>query len=137
MVIQRWQSLLLFVAALIVGAGLIFPIGTLPVGEEISAEGVAPVVEDIYAFNVLPLFILLCLTALLLIVDIFLYKNLHQQKQVAVICMMLSAVAGVIGAINGSVSCPVMMVVALVFTLWAYMRIKADERLLKSYDRIR
>ncbi len=138
MVIQRWQSLLLFISALIVGAGLIFPIGTKVVSEtDLTGSSVDMLVEDLYAFDLLPLFIVLCVAFVLLLVDIFLYKNLRQQKQVALVCVLLTVVAGGIGAFYGSVSAPVMMAISAILTIVAYTRMKADERLLKSYDRIR
>ena len=132
MVIQRWQSLLLFISALIIGAGLVFPIGSV-VDEAMSPESSTP----IYAFDILPLFILLCLTFVLLLVDIFLYKSLPLQKKVALVCVLLTVVAGVVGGVCGSVSVMVMTAVSAVLTIVAYNRMKADERLLKSYDRIR
>ena len=90
-----------------------------------------------YALDILPLFIVLCLTFVLLLVDIFLYKTLPLQKKVALVCLLLTVVAGVAGGICGSVSVMVMTSVSAILTIVAYTRMKADERLLKSYDRIR
>ncbi len=132
MVIQRWQSLLLFISALVIGAGLVFPIGSI-VCDADSPESSTPM----YALDILPLFIVLCLTFVLLLVDIFLYKTLPLQKKVALVCLLLTVVAGVAGGICGSVSVMVMTSVSAILTIVAYTRMKADERLLKSYDRIR
>ncbi|MCM1504954.1 MAG: DUF4293 domain-containing protein [Muribaculum sp.] len=138
MVIQRWQSLLLFISALIIGAELVFPIGNRVLEESTpDSSSVSMIMEEMYAFDVLPLFILLCLTFLLLLVDIFLYKNLRHQKQVALVCIFLSVVVSCLAAVYGSIFGVVMTVVSIVLTIWAYIRMKADERLLKSYDRIR
>jgi len=123
---------LLFVSALIIGAGLIFPIGSVADGVP-SAESFTPV----YAWDILHLFILLCLTSVLLLVDIFLYKNLPLQKKVALVCVMLAVVAGVVGGLCGSAAVMAETAVSAVLAIVAYTRMKADERLLKSYDRIR
>lgn len=137
MVIQRWQSLLLFISALIVGAGLVFPIGTQTVGVGVVDGTAGALVEDLYALDVMPLFILLCLSFVLILGDIFLYKNLRIQKQVALVSVLLTVVAGGVGAYAGSISAVVMMALSAVLTIVAYTRMRADERLLKSYDRIR
>ena len=137
MVIQRWQSLLLFISALIVGAGLVFPIGTQTVGVGVVDGMAGALVEYLYALDVMPLFILLCLSFVLILGDIFLYKNLRLQKQVALVSVLLTVVAGGVGAYAGSVSAVVMMALSAVLTIVAYTKMSADERLLKSYDRIR
>lgn len=131
MVIQRWQSVLLFIATLLVGALLVFPIGEMADG--MNPESSTPM----YAIDVLPMFILTCLIFVLLLVDIFLYKNLRLQKQVALVSVVLMVVAAVIGGLHGSTTSIIAMVFAATMTVGAYLRMKADERLLKSYDRIR
>ncbi len=138
MVIQRWQSLLLFISALVIGAELVFPIGCTMLEDGMSDSlSAGSLAQNIYAVDLLPLFILFCLTFILLLVDIFLYKNLRLQKQVALICVFLSLVAGGLAVYYGSVLAVVLTVVSIILTIWAYTRMKADERLLKSYDRIR
>lgn len=133
MVIQRWQSLLLFISALIAGFALIFPVGPAAVDEPVPPELFPPM----QAFDVLPLFILLCLSFVLLLADIFLFFNLQLQKTVALVCVLLLVVAGVVGGICGGMWVVAATAVSAILAFVAYMRIRADERLLKSYDRIR
>lgn len=133
MVIQRWQSLYLLIASIFMGLFCYLPMASVA-NSEIS----------VYNY---PVYLTLnILIALLLIISIFLYKNLARQKTVVKICMMLNVASIITGVLimynmwseviewNG----PVLLVVAvLAITLGAYRHIVADERLLKSYDRIR
>ena len=133
MAIQRWQSLYLLIASLFLGLFCYMPIASVE-NSELS----------VYNF---PIYLTLnVLIALLLIISIFLYKNLTRQKTVVKICMMLNVASIIAGALimyniwadvldfKGSV---LLVIASLGITLGAYRHITADERLLKSYDRIR
>ena len=103
-----------------------------------------------HSLDCIPLFILNCATALVAFIDIFLFNNLKMQKRVAMIAAFMSLVslaltvaavmsldqvveAGTV-AWRWTIGLPV---VAVIFFIWANRRMRADERLLKSYDRIR
>ena len=124
MVIQRWQTVFLFIAAVTMGIFFFLPVSCM-MGYITS--------------------ILNALVTVLLLVDIFMYRNLKLQKRVALICICFCFVSAAITAYLSSVLdiatnwevqlvCPV---VAIIFTYFAYARMKADEKLLRSYDRIR
>ena len=124
MVIQRWQTVFLFSAAVAMGIFFFLPVSCM-MGYITS--------------------ILNALVTVLLLVDIFMYRNLKLQKCVALICICFCFLSAAITAYLSSVLdiatnwevqlvCPV---VAIIFTYLAYARMKADEKLLRSYDRIR
>ena len=156
MVIQRWQSLLLLVAAVMMALFSFCSLGQVAttdftfnfnsmgfsyVGE--ATDG-APTGE----FETTWYFFTLSITsAILLLIDIFLFGNLPLQKKVAwiailfiiacsAICVTLgyNAIAG--GSIQWSsiIICPVL---ALISTLFALYRIQSDHNKLRSADRIR
>ncbi len=156
MVIQRWQSLLLLVAAVMMILFTFCSLGQVSttdftynftsmgfsyVGE--ATDG-APtgVYETTWYFFVLSL-----TSALLLLIDIFLYGNLPLQKKVACIGIMFIVACSVIGWTVGSRAiaggtmqwspiriCPL---IALISTLFALNRIQSDHNKLRSADRIR
>ncbi|MCC8176160.1 MAG: DUF4293 domain-containing protein [Bacteroidales bacterium] len=115
MVIQRWQSVLLLVAALCMGGAAIFPLG--------------------------PMFLVISiLVAVLLFLAIFMFKNLRRQRLVTLISSLLIIVTAFVGVMSMPAFCfwpLLLMLVALVCAAWAYRRIGADDRLLRSADRIR
>ena len=132
MVIQRWQSLYLLIASIFMGLFCYLPMASVA-NSEIS----------VYNY---PVYLTLnILIALLLIISIFLYKNLARQKTAVKICMMLNVASIVSGALimyniwsavedwKGAV---ILVVAVFAIILGAYRHILADERLLKSYDRI-
>ena len=133
MVIQRWQSLYLLIATIFMGLFCYLPMASVANNE-------------ICVYNYPVYLTLNILIALLLIISIFLYKNLTRQKTVVKICMMLNVASIISGALimyniwsavddwKGAV---LLVVAVLAITLGAYRHIVADERLLKSYDRIR
>ncbi|MBO5779657.1 MAG: DUF4293 family protein [Muribaculaceae bacterium] len=130
MVIQRWQSLFLLVAAALMAIFAFTPFATI--------EG-APVASTAYpAFMALNL-----LCALLLLINIFLFKNLKFQIKQALLnsFLVLGSIccAAVITFTTGaSLSWQIALpVVALIFSLFARRRMCADKRLLDSADRIR
>lgn len=133
MVIQRWQSLYLLIASIFMGLFCYMPMVSVENGE-----------LSVYHY---PVYLTLnMLITLLLIISIFLYKNLARQKTIVKICMMLNVSSIIAGALilyniwtdvvdcNGAL---LLVVATLGITLGAYRYIVADERLLKSYDRIR
>ncbi|WP_295728254.1 DUF4293 domain-containing protein [uncultured Muribaculum sp.] len=141
MVIQRWQSVLLFLGVL--AMGLFAFLGT-------ACIGVSDGFVCWHSIDCIPLFVLNCVTAIVAFIDIFLYNNLRAQKRVAMVVALMSllslalTVAAVLSLDQVSDNDSVawrwtigLPVAAVVFFIWARARMCADERLLKSYDRIR
>ena len=85
------------------------------------------------------------LIALLLLLAIFMFKNIKRQKTVtlvSVVLMVASAVSGGVIAYSGGMAVDwtggvLLLICSGVLALAAYRRIVADERLLRSYDRLR
>ncbi|MDE5874990.1 MAG: DUF4293 domain-containing protein, partial [Muribaculaceae bacterium] len=162
MVIQRWQSVLLLVAAVMMG---VFTFGSLAQVQtltdtfnyvtsgfyqegELANGNVNEVVNTWYCF------IISIATAILFLLDIFLFKNLPLQKKVCAIGILFT-IASVATAVTG-VLCADSWIgaqvtetnwnwqilvcspaLALIASIMAYGRIQKDHNLLKSVDRIR
>lgn len=138
MVIQRWQTVFLILAAVCMALVSFLSLGT--------GQPVCGTPSCVDAFDFLPLFIVNILVTLLLVIDMFLFRDLKLQKRVALICALLEVVsivitvlimlpaAGYITEMSWTATLPAP---ALVLTMLARARMAADERLLKSYDRIR
>ena len=139
MVIQRLQTVFLLLAAIVMGVMCFcVPIGSSPV------EGVAP----LYVTDQLPLLILVAVSTVLLVVDIFLFKNLKLQMKGTKLIMFFVVAIMALGAFvlfyrlpepfeSLWIGATAMMVVAFVLTILAYRRMDADRKLLSSYDRLR
>lgn len=155
MVIQRWQSVLLFIAAAVMACFTFFPIGIVTTEDYTLAlkglgfyqqgtptDGAAPIVVHTWYF-----FMLSITTIVLLLLDIFLFKNLKLQQRVCMVAILFivadSCVAGLLGfrAIEGgwvfwktTIICPF---IALFSAIFAYYRMAQDYSLLKAADRLR
>lgn len=138
MVLQRWQSVYLLVAIFAMILACFLPFGA------IESLGVT---LKIVASDFPVLLILNILIAILLLVDIFMYKNLRSQKLVAAVCAFLCVASLATQVIillnseipfnlvwNGSIICTFC---AFVCALMARYNMNRDEKLLKSYDRLR
>lgn len=137
MVIQRWQSVFLLVGALAMGVFTFKDIACIDAGD-----------GNVTFWNscdCMPLFVLNLLVVIMAIVNIFLYNNLAVQKNVTSVTAFLTILSLVL-AVWALVSSATVLswyatiampVVAFIFFVWARRRMSADERLLKSYDRIR
>lgn len=135
MVIQRWQSVLLLLAVVAMGLACYMPVGVMEAGQ------VAPVDYPIYL-------IVNILAAVIVFIDIFLYKNLDVQRRVASVSLLLISVsvisalwiilgllpAAVAPSYNGSALCTI---VALILVWRARMLMGRDKKKLESYDRLR
>lgn len=133
MVIQRWQSVLLLIAAACMVAVCFIPFAH-------AADGMIPP-SDITVFFVLNL-----TSAVTLARAIFLYRNMPRQKMVtllSIVLILISAGTGVTSAylnysdVGLEVAGCALMGVALIASIWAYRRIAADQRLLRAADRLR
>lgn len=145
MVIQRWQSAWLFLAAVFMIFYLIMPMFVSIAPDIVSLQGYTETI--VYPIDATVYFIVCALTALLLFVDIFLYKNLSLQKSLALIAILL------ILAVN--ITCWILYVNfygtdtfdwqpsifmqygAFIFAILAWHRIRKDQQLLASADRLR
>ena len=154
MVIQRWQTVLLFIAAAVMACFTFIPIATVTTldytfnltglgfyQQGIPTNGEPPIVIHTWYF-----FILSITTIVLLLIDIFLFKNIKLQQKVCMIAILFivadSCVAGLLGfkAINGdlwwktTILCPF---IALFSAIFAYYRMAQDYALLRAADRLR
>lgn len=135
MVIQRWQSVLLLISAIFVALAGILPYA-------VTANGV-----DVCAVQTPVLLCVDILVALLLLIDIFLYRNLRYQMKVTRLALGLIVVleaaiaaytcAGLEGATISIIGGIVMPVLALISSFVALRLMHHDYRLLRSADRLR
>lgn len=135
MVIQRWQSVLLLISAIFVALAGILPYA-------VTANGV-----DVCAVQTPVLLCVDILVALLLLIDIFLYRNLRYQMKVTRLALGLIVVleaaiaaytcAGLEGATISIIGGIFMPVLALISSFVAFRLMHRDYRLLRSADRLR
>ena len=135
MVIQRWQSVLLLISAIFVAL-----VGILPYA--VTANGV-----DVCAVQTPVLLCVDILVALLLLIDIFLYRNLRYQMKVTRLALGLIVVleaaiaaytcAALEGATISFIGGIVMPMLALISSFVALRLMHRDYRLLRSADRLR
>lgn len=136
MVIQRWQSVFLFLASVMMVIFNFVPFAS----QTIDAEAVPFTPLDAPAYSVLNI-----LVAILLLLSIFMFKNLKRQKTVILVSILLMFASVVSGGVIVYSNCMsvdwagsvLLLICSVALSLAAYRRIVADEKLLKSYDRIR
>lgn len=141
MVLQRWQTVFLFLAAI---AMAIFVF--MPVMGQVSDHGNLTICALGCCDNVTPNYLLLtldCLIVVMLLVTIFKYRDLKLQQRLCKIDILLIIALLVTIAcmwfLQRAVLSPwvILPFVALFFTLWANARIKADRKILSDSERIR
>lgn len=135
MVIQRWQSLLLLVAAVLMIALNFLPVATLSNG------------SSFFTTDAEILLIVDGLISVLLIIGIFLFKNLRLQMRITLLTALLMCVLGAVTAIILYRNSPVahiewtgatlLLLCAVVLTVGAYRLMRRDHNLLRSADRLR
>jgi membrane-associated HD superfamily phosphohydrolase len=137
MVIQRLQSLLLLIATILVGITCFLPLAT--VGDCCNTA-------NICLTSAPALLVLNIATAVLLLITIFLFKNLRQQMMVAKIDAVLIVVSIISSVLTqhfmAPTACPnwcsiALSAVAFVCTVLAHRYMGKDKKLLSSYDRLR
>ena len=141
--IQRWQTLWLLVAAVLIGVFCFVPMAI------VQSDAMSPESATFLSPKDMPVFMIVnAVVALLLFIAIFLYKNTRRQKTVTLASMLLIVVSMAVesfvlfgwdsqeGKVEwlGSIF---LLVGALFFALMAYRGISNDEKLLKAADRIR
>lgn len=136
MVIQRWQSVFLFLAAILLGISMFLSVAEVTIaGKVISYAAIDSMVS--LALGVV--------SVILSVLTIFLYKNLSRQIKTTSITTLLSLIYIVTSYIMAykmvddiqlrySGLCAVL---AIIFQIAAFVRMRSDEKKLKSYDRIR
>ena len=140
MVIQRWQSVYLLLGVIAMILVCIRPFGVVT-----NAEGI--IVSELTSITYPVLLTLNILTGVLLLIDIFLYKNIKFQRMIAAVCILLmigsiASTAVILTTVDDMwqvtwFGTPIGMACALICTLLARHRMAQDEKLLKSYDRLR
>lgn len=139
MVIQRWQSVFLFVAAVMMLIFSFSPIAVVKVDSTLT---------NFHPYHDAPVFMVVnLLIATLLIICIFLYKNLRRQMTVTLVSIVLIAVSMVSGAfilfkgqsdaIIELAGADVLLFGAMIMAMFAYRNMRKDKKTLSSYDRIR
>lgn len=139
MVIQRLQSLYLFIGAVLMVVFLFIPMATT----DASAEAIRP--KDFPVYMILNVVI-----ALIMFIAIFMYKNPKKQKMVAMMSILLIAASAVTGGLllfgpnapQGIVKIEwfggvMLLMITLALVIAARRGITRDIKLLSSYDRIR
>lgn len=146
MVIQRWQSVWLLVAAVLVALFSFLPMAY------ISSEGPeimdASSVTFMYPYDNWVMLIVGLLVSLLLVINIFSFKDTRRQKRMTLLAVVLIAVLAACACLMvygfrsegagaewmGSI---LLLAGAVIFALMAYRGIRNDEKLLKAADRLR
>ena len=144
MQIQRIQTVYIFLAMVAMAIFLIVPYG------EVVNVGSEPVVgEKLYTMYEYGLLIPAAATVILLIVNIFLYRNMSLQKSVltisllltlcciAVVCFTLFKQAGAEGVDATFSVWDILLPIAVVLEILGLAAIKRDIKLLNSYNRLR
>lgn len=139
MVINRWQSVLLLLSAICMALFCFLPFLSYEFESEIA-------VKNLLSLN--PVFFIANLVIVaLLVIDIFLFKNLKQQINVALICLILQIVSLVLsiaiffitkGEIESTWGCGfAFLFPSIVLTYFGRKFMIKDRKLLSSYDRLR
>ncbi len=156
MVIQRWQSVLLLVAAVMMGVFSFASLGQVQTTEfslNFTSLGFTYEGETTdgapsgYFLHTWYFFILSIVTSFLYILDIFLFKNFRLQKSVCAVAILFTIASAAVAAGIGYCSvegyqvswssvalCPLLALIAAIMGLRA---IRRDEALLRSVDRLR
>lgn len=141
MVIQRWQSVLLLLAVILVAVFCSTPLATYTVDN--SPESLSAV----YVKDAPVLLTVSLLVAVLLFFSIFMYKNLKRQMTVTLLSIVLIVATIVTGFFVVYNAYPgaefvifgglLLLVITLVLAIGAYRLMGSDLKKLRSYDRLR
>lgn len=143
MVIQRWQTVWLLIAAILMGVFCGVPMA-LVAGDELSTESWTPIMPT----DMPVLLVVAIAVAVLYLAAIFMYRNTRRQKLVTLVGMLLTAVTAATEciALYGSrlgeghvewLGSIFLLVGAFAFAWLAYRGITSDEKLLRAADRLR
>ena len=157
MVIQRWQTVLLFIAAAVMACFTFIPFATITTNEVTYSlmglgfypQGTATDSNPPEVIHTWYLFMMCITTMVLLLIDIFLFKNIRFQQKVCLVSILFIIADGCVGGLLGFWSfredgfelwwkttalCPF---IALIGAILAYYRMAQDYSLLKAADRLR
>ena len=157
MVIQRWQSVLLFIAAAVMACFTFIPFGIISTedvtynltGLGFYPQGIATDANPPEVIHTWYFFMLSLTTIVLLLIDIFLYRNIRLQQRVCMVAILFIIADGCVGGLLGFVSfrdvgfdlwwkttalCPF---IALFSAIFAWYRMAQDYSLLRAADRLR
>lgn len=156
MVIQRWQSVLLLIAAVCMGFFTFMSLGQVQLQDYsldfttfgFSYEGEATDgAKTGYLLHTWGFFVISLLSCLIPLINIFMFKNLRLQKRLCMIEVLFliaviatGAAYAYTGIDNGAISWSSLVCapfISLLAVILAFNRISADDRLLKSADRLR
>ena len=155
MVIQRWQSVLLLCACLLMAAFSFCSLGQVQTPEftlNFTALGLSYEGEPTgnapsgYYLTTWYFFAVSLLSAMLPLLSIFCFKNLPLQKKLCLVeVLLIIAVCAIAASLGYNVeqgnigwsSLICAPVLALIATIMAYQRINKDHKLLLSVDRLR
>ena len=156
MVIQRWQSVLLAIACVMMALFSFLSLGQVQLTDAtlnftalgFCVEGEqANGASNVCYLSTVHFFIISLLSAIIPLISIFLFKNIKLQMKTClfeilfiVVVIVIAGYEGYYAIPEGSVSWSSIIVapfIALIATVMAYSRISADYRTLRSVDRIR
>lgn len=155
MVIQRWQSVLLLIAVVLMGLFSFLSLGQVQTPDwtfNFTALGFYPEGEPTGDVIALPIntwyfFAVSLLSAILPLIAIFTFKQFKLQKNLCLLSVLLIACVIVIGAVlgyqtidGGNVSWSSMVCapfISMIAVIMAYNRICADHRKIREADRLR
>ena len=152
MVIQRWQSVLLLIASVMMFLFAFCSLGQIQGADctvNITTMGMNRVGDGVSVVPTIYIFIVALLSAILPLIAIFMYKNLRGQSRVCLITMLLIAADCVCewiqatsldipgGQSVGWSSVVIAPFVAIVALIVARRCIASDRKKLESYDRLR
>lgn len=144
MQIQRIQTVYIFLAMVAMAVFLVVPYGEV---HDIAAQPVLS--EKLYTMTEYGLMIPVAVTVLLLICDIFFYRNMPLQRSVltisllltlcsiAVVCFILFKQAGAENLEAQFSVWDILLPIAVILEILALGAIKHDIKLLNSYNRLR
>lgn len=152
MVIQRWQSVFLLLAAVAMAFFCFMPNAEFITADTVLTWRPLGLTSSAgqCAGGTLAYFIVNCVITLLIIIDIFLFKNLRRQMTVALVCAALEFASCITWfvcvlifterfAATGVEWLPgiILLAASLLMILFAYHFMGKDRRKLAHYDRLR
>ncbi|MDE6043552.1 MAG: DUF4293 domain-containing protein [Muribaculaceae bacterium] len=139
MQIQRIQSLFLLLAVVLM---CIFCL--TPYAQQVAQDGT---VTAVFMKDTPVLLVVNACIAVLLLLNIFMFNNLRLQMRLTLLSMLLIAGSAVACGFIVTVGMPgshliwiggvLLLLVALIFVIFAYRGMRSDRRKLASYDRLR
>lgn len=156
MVIQRWQTVLLLIASVLMGVFSFVSLGQIQLtdyslnfttlGFYIEGESTGGAESGFMAYT-WPFFILSIMSSVIPLINIFLFRNLPLQKRVCLVEVLFLVATACLGAVYGYTtfdgasvswsSAIVAPLIALIADIMAYNRIRCDHKLLCDSERLR